>query len=68
MPIVNWGETIQEELNRGWSREIEHDLAGEVIFPVFIDCVYKKGRYNEQEVARHGHVADSPFMHTPRDA
>ena len=65
---INWGEAIQEELNRGWSREIEHDLAGEVIFPVFIDCVYEKGRYNEQGVARHGHAADSPFTHTPRDA
>jgi len=30
MPIVKWGETIQDELNSGWSREIEHDLAGEV--------------------------------------
>jgi len=28
MPIVKWGETIQDELNSGWSREIEHDLAG----------------------------------------
>jgi len=25
MPIVKWGETIQDELNSGWSREIEHD-------------------------------------------
>ncbi|MDZ5813356.1 ISH3 family transposase, partial [Halorubrum sp. AD140] len=34
MPIIKWGETIQEELSKGWSREIEHDLAGEVTFPV----------------------------------
>ena len=68
MPIVKWGETIQDELNRGWSREIEHDLAGEVTFPVFIDCVYQQGRYDEHGVARHGYAADAPFIDTPRDA
>ena len=68
MPIVKWGETIQNELNRGWSREIEHDLAGEVTFPVFIDCVYQQGRYDENGVARHGYAADAPFIDTPRDA
>ena len=68
MPIVKWGETIQEELNRGWSREIEHNLAGKVTFPVFIDCVYQQGRYDEHGVARHGYAADAPFIDTPRDA
>jgi len=51
MPIVKWGETIQDKLSRGRSREIEHDLAGEVEFPVFIDCVYQQGRYDEHGVA-----------------
>ena len=68
MPIVKWGETIQTKLNRGWSREIEHDLAGDVTFPVFIDCVYQQGRYDEHGVARHGYAADAPFIDTPRDA
>jgi hypothetical protein len=43
MPIVKWGETIHTKLNRCWSREIEHDLAGDVTFPVFIDCVSQQG-------------------------
>ncbi len=68
MPIVKWGETIQNELSSGWSREIEHDLAGKVTFPVFIDCVYQQGRYDEHGVARHGYAADAPFIDTPRDA
>ncbi|MGQ3331271.1 ISH3 family transposase [Halorubrum sp. FL23] len=68
IPIIKWGETIQEELNTGWSREIEHDLAGEVTFPVFIDCVYQQGRYDEHGVARHGYAADAPFIETPQDA
>ncbi len=54
MPIVKWDETIQDKLNRGWSRVIEHGLAGRVTFPVFIDCVYQQGRYDEHGVARHG--------------
>ena len=61
MPIIKWGETIQDELSNGWSREIEHDLAGKVTFPVFIDCVYQQGRYDEHGVARHG----SPTTTTP---
>jgi hypothetical protein len=68
MSIVKCGETIQDELSSGWSREIEHDLAGEVTFPVFIDCVYQQGRYDEHGVARHGYAADAPFIDTPRDA
>ena len=39
MPVVKWGETIQTELSKGWTSEINHDLASEVTFPVFIDCV-----------------------------
>jgi hypothetical protein len=68
MPIVKWSETIQAELSSGWSREIEHKLAGEVTFPVFIDCVYHQGRYDEHGVARHGYAVDAPFIDTPRDA
>ena len=68
IPIIKWGETIQDELNSGWSREIEHGLAGKVTFPVFIDCVYQRGRYDENGVARHGYAADAPFIDTPRDA
>ncbi|TKX40249.1 MULTISPECIES: ISH3 family transposase [unclassified Halorubrum] len=68
MPIVKWSETIQDELSRGWSREIEHELAGKVTFPVFIDCVYQQGRYDEHGVARHGYAADAPFIDTSRDA
>ena len=67
IPIIKWGETIQDELNSGWSREIEHGL-GKVTFPVFIDCVYQRGRYDEHGVARHGYAADAPFIDTPRDA
>jgi hypothetical protein len=46
MPVVKWGETIQTKLNRGWSREIEHHLAGDVAFPAFIDCVYRDDTTN----------------------
>ena len=65
--IVNWGETIQDELSKGWNREVEHELAGEVMFPVFIDCVSQQGRYDEHGVARHGYAADAPFIDAPRD-
>ena len=68
MPIVKWGETIQDELSKGWSRVIEHELAGRVSFPVFIDCVYQRGRYDEHGVARHGYAVDAPFITTPREA
>ncbi|SNR57847.1 ISH3 family transposase [Halorubrum vacuolatum] len=68
MPVVRWGETIQDELSSGWSRVIEHELAGKVTFPVYIDCVYQQGRYDEHGVARHGYAADAPFVETPRDA
>jgi hypothetical protein len=68
MPIVKWGETIQDELSRGWSRVIKHDLAGKVTFPVFIDCTYQRGRYDEHGVARHGYAVDAPFITTPREA
>jgi ribulose bisphosphate carboxylase small subunit len=56
---VKWGKAIQEELNQGWSRTIEHDLTTEfdghtwtVEFPVYIDCTYQNGRYDEHGVAR----------------
>jgi len=46
IPIIRWGEAIQQELSEGWSRVIQHDLTGKldghswtVDFPVYIDCV-----------------------------
>lgn len=75
IPIIRWGESIQQELSEGWSRIIQHDLTGEldrhswtVEFPVYIDCTYLDGRYDEHCVARHGSAADAPFIGTPRDA
>ncbi len=75
MPIVRWGKTIKQELSTGWSRIIQHDLTGKldghswtVEFPVYIDCTYQNGRYDEHGVARHGYAADAPFIETPRDA
>ena len=75
MPIIRWGKAIQQELSEGWSRVIEHDLTGKldghswtVEFPVYIDCTYLNGRYDENGVARHGYAADAPFIDTPRDA
>jgi len=68
IPVVKWGDTIKDELSSGWSRVIEHELAGKVTFPVYIDCVYQQGRYDENGVARHGYAADAPFIETPRDA
>ncbi len=59
MPIIQWGKTIQQELSKGWSH---------VISPVYIDCTYLNGRYDENGVARHGYAADAPFIETPRDA
>ncbi len=47
---------------------IEHELAGVVTFPVFIDCTYERGRYDEHGVARHGYAVDAPFITTPREA
>ena len=47
---------------------IKHELAGKVTFPVYIDCVYQQGRYDEHGVARHGYAADAPIIETPRDA
>ncbi|UOO97065.1 ISH3 family transposase (plasmid) [Halococcus dombrowskii] len=75
MPIVKWGEKIQNELSTGWSRVIDHDLQGEidghtwtVDFPVYIDCTYQQGKYDEEGVARHGYAVDAPFIETPRQA
>jgi len=75
LPIIRWGNAIKAELNQGWSREIEHDLTTEfdghewtVEFPVYIDCTYKNGKYDEHGVARHGYAADAPFINTPQQA
>jgi len=37
-------------------------------FPVYIDCTYLNGRYNENGVARQRRSRDAPFIETPRDA
>ncbi|QLH81967.1 ISH3 family transposase [Halosimplex pelagicum] len=75
VPIIRWGEKIQQELSEGWSRVIQHDLTGKldghswtVEFPVYIDCTYLNGKYDDHGVARHGYAADAPFIETPRDA
>jgi len=75
IPIIRWGEAIQQELSEGWSRVIQHDLtgnstvtAGPSIFPVYIDCTYLNGKYGGNGVARHGYAADAPFIDSPRDA
>ncbi len=75
IPIIRWGKTIQQELSEGWSRVIQHDLTGKldghrwtVEFPVYIDCTYLNGKYDENGVARHGYAADAPFIDSPRDA
>jgi IS4 transposase len=39
-----------------------------VEFPVYIDCTYQKGRYDEHKVARNGYDADAPFIDSPREA
>jgi hypothetical protein len=74
-PIIRWGDAIQDELDQGWSRTIEHDLTTEfdghewtVEFPVYVDCTYQNGRYDEHGVARHGYAVDAPFIDTPRQA
>jgi len=33
-----------------------------VEFPVYIDCTYQNGRYDDHGVARHGYAADAPFI------
>ena len=75
IPIIRWDETIQQELSEGWSRVVQHDLIGTldghswtVEFPVYIDCTYLNGKYDENGVARHGYAADAPFIERPRDA
>jgi len=73
IPIIRWGEAIQQELSEGWSRVIQHDLTGKldghswtVDFPVYIGCTYLNGKYDENGVARHGYAADAPFIDSPR--
>jgi len=75
MPVVRWGKTIKQELSEGWSRVIQHDMTAKldghswtVEFPVYIDCTYQNGRYDDHGVARHGYAADAPFIDSPRDA
>src|SRR6056297_4346339 len=75
MPIIRWGRSIKQELSEGWSRVIHHDMTAKldghswtVEFPVYIDCTYQNGRYDEHGVARHGYAADAPFINSPRDA
>jgi len=75
VPIIRWGEAIQQELSEGVESRHptrpDRKLDGHswtVEFPVYIDCTYLNGRYDEQGVARHGYAADAPFIETPRDA
>jgi len=76
IPIIRWGEgDSAKALSEGWSRVIQHDLTGKldghswtVDFPVYIDCTYLNGKYDENGVARHGYAADAPFIDSPRDA
>jgi len=75
MPIVCWGKTIKQELSEGWSRVTQPNLTAKldghswtVEFPVYIDCTYQNGRYDEHGVARHGYAADAPFIDSPREA
>ncbi len=75
VPIIRWGEAIQQELLEGWSHVIQHHLRGKldghswtVEFPVYINCTYVNSRYDEHGVARHGYAADAPFIDTPREA
>lgn len=75
LPIVRWGTTIKSELDRGWSRVIDHQLSATVDghswtveFPVYIDATYQQGKYDEHGVARHGYAVDAPFIETPRQA
>jgi len=75
IPIIRWGEAIQQELSEGWSRVIQHDLTGETrrsqldrrFFPS-TSTAYLNGKYDENGVARHGYAADAPFIDSPRDA
>jgi putative transposase len=36
-------------------------------FPVYIDCTYLNGKYDENGVAGHGYAADAPFIESPPD-
>ena len=69
MPIARWGSKLKQELSGGWKRFIDPDLTSTldghswaVEFPVYIDCIYLKGRYDEHGVARHGYAADAVFI------
>ena len=52
---------------------IDHDLQGEidghtwtVDLPVYIDCTYQQGKYDEEDVACHGYAVDAPLIAIPR--
>ncbi len=47
---------------------IEYEISEKVTFPVYIDCVYQQGRYDEHVVARQRRSSDAPFIETPCDA
>jgi ABC-type transport system involved in Fe-S cluster assembly, permease and ATPase components len=56
-------------------KRTHNDLTGKldgpavtVEFPVYIDCTYLTGKYDENGVARHSYAADAPFIDSPRDA
>jgi len=76
IPIIRWGEAIQQELSEGWSRVIQHDLTGKLdghrldrrFSRLHRLYVPKMGKYDENGVARHGYAADAPFIDSPRDA
>jgi len=75
IPIIRWVRRFSKLFSEGWSRVIQHDLTGKldghswtVDFPVYIDCTYLNGKYDENGVARHGYAADAPFIDSPRDA
>jgi len=59
IPIIRWGEAIQQSSPEGWSRVIQHDLTGKldghswtVDFPVYIGCTYLNGKYDARTVWR----------------
>jgi hypothetical protein len=75
MPIIKWGNRIQQELSAGWSRQIQHALQAEfdghewtVEFPVYIDATYQQGRYDEHGVARDGYAPVAPVSDTTQQA
>ena len=71
VPIKRWGRTIKDELDEGWSRQIQHSLAVRddghertVELPVCINCTYQQCRYGEHDLARHGYATEAVFIDT----